>query len=51
MAAVGHVPAPGVDDAAPAPEAQRRGLTGYVLMVPGTVWLALFFIVPTVTLV
>jgi spermidine/putrescine transport system permease protein len=51
MAAVGHVPAPGLDDAAPAPEAQRRGLTGYVLMVPGTVWLALFFLVPTVTLV
>jgi spermidine/putrescine transport system permease protein len=51
MAAIGHVPAPGVEDAAPDPEPQRRGLTGYVLMVPGTVWLALFFLVPTITLV
>jgi spermidine/putrescine transport system permease protein len=51
MAAIGHVPAPGVEDPAPAPDGHRRGLTGYLLMVPGTVWLALFFLVPTLTLV
>jgi spermidine/putrescine transport system permease protein len=32
-------------------EAPRKGLSGYLLMVPGTLWLALFFVVPTVTLV
>jgi spermidine/putrescine transport system permease protein len=32
-------------------EEPRRGLTGYLLMVPGGLWLALFFLVPTVTLV
>ncbi len=31
-------------------DAQKRGLTGYVLLLPGFVWLILFFIVPTVTL-
>jgi len=35
----------------PAEDAPRRGLSGYLLMVPGTLWLALFFVVPTVTLV
>ena len=29
---------------------ERRGLTGYLLMVPGSLWLLLFFVVPTVTL-
>ncbi len=29
----------------------RRGLSGYLLLLPGGVWLALFFVVPTVTLV
>ncbi len=52
MAAVGHVPAPGGPvAAAPAPEQQRRGIAGYLLMVPGSVWLLLFFLVPTFTLV
>jgi spermidine/putrescine transport system permease protein len=32
-------------------EAPRKGFSGYLLMVPGTLWLALFFVVPTVTLV
>ncbi len=31
-------------------EAQKRGLAGYLLLLPGFVWLTLFFIVPTVTL-
>lgn len=37
-----------------APEAQqpkRRGLVGYLLLLPGALWLLLFFAVPTVTLV
>ncbi len=51
MAAVGHVPAPAAETAATPPEEQRRGLTGYLLMVPGSVWLLLFFLVPTFTLV
>jgi spermidine/putrescine transport system permease protein len=29
----------------------RRGLTGYLLLLPGGLWLALFFVVPTVALV
>lgn len=37
--------------AAPAPEARRRGIAGYLLLMPGGLWLALFFLVPTVTLV
>ena len=37
---------------APAPKTtkQRRPLGGYLLMLPGTAWLALFFAVPLVTL-
>jgi spermidine/putrescine transport system permease protein len=37
--------------AAPAPEGRKRGLTGYLLLLPPMVWLALFFIVPMVSLV
>jgi len=40
--------------AAPAdavPGSRPRGLAGYLLLLPGTVWLAAFFLVPTVTLV
>jgi spermidine/putrescine transport system permease protein len=49
MTSVGApVPAPIAPEGA---GARRRGLTGYLLMVPGTVWLLLFFVVPTVTLV
>jgi spermidine/putrescine transport system permease protein len=32
-------------------EQQRRGFVGYLLMLPGTFWLVMFFIVPTATLV
>ncbi len=35
----------------PPPEVRRRGLAGYFLLLPGGFWLALFFVVPTVTLV
>ena len=53
MSVAAHLPggtgtagAPG-DGEAP----RRRGLTGYLLLLPGGVWLALFFLVPTVTLI
>ena len=32
-------------------QVRKRGWTGYLLMAPGTLWLTLFFLVPTVTLV
>jgi spermidine/putrescine transport system permease protein len=35
---------------APAPERRRSGRTGYLLLLPAMVWLALFFIVPMVSL-
>ncbi|MGY2704202.1 ABC transporter permease [Nocardioides sp. HB32] len=38
--------APASDDSS-----RRRGLTGYVLLVPGVVWLALFFVIPFYSLV
>jgi spermidine/putrescine transport system permease protein len=34
-----------------ADEGRRRGLAGYLLLLPGALWLVLFFVVPTVTLV
>lgn len=37
--------------APPASAARRRGLAGYLLLTPGSLWLVLFFVVPTVTLV
>ena len=47
-----HVVPTDVPDAGPpAPDQQRRGLAGYLLLTPGTFWLTLFFLVPTVTLV
>jgi spermidine/putrescine transport system permease protein len=49
VSALGHVPSAPSATVAPE-EAQRRGLTGYLLMLPGTLWLLLFFIIPTVTL-
>lgn len=45
------VPTETKDAGAPAAAAQRRGLTGYLLLLPGSFWLTLFFVVPTVTLV
>jgi spermidine/putrescine transport system permease protein len=49
------VPTPGTAAAAAvaAPDAKqrgRRGWAGYLLLMPGGVWLVLFFLVPTVTL-
>jgi spermidine/putrescine transport system permease protein len=32
-------------------EATKRGWTGYVLLLPGALWLLVFFIIPTITLV
>ena len=49
MTALGHVPGP-LGAKPDAETEQRRGITGYFLMVPGTLWLVLFFAVPTVTL-
>src|SRR6478672_10810456 len=50
-----HAPTPGKEVQEQATtsgeEAQKRGFTGYFLMVPGTAWLILFFAIPTVTLV
>ncbi|KAA1427767.1 ABC transporter permease [Nocardioides antri] len=46
-----HVVPTEIPDAPPAPEQQRRGLAGYLLLTPGSLWLAVFFIVPTVSLV
>lgn len=54
MSAAGHLPAAPVEAEltdSPPPERRRRGLAGYLLLVPGGVWLLLFFVVPTVTLV
>ncbi len=39
------------DGGPPPPDQQRRGLAGYLLLLPGSFWLVLFFVVPTVTLV
>src|SRR3954454_21534877 len=50
MTAIGRLPAggtvPGERD-----DGHRKGFAGYLLMVPGSVWLLIFFIVPTITLV
>jgi spermidine/putrescine transport system permease protein len=49
VSAVSHIP---VGDQPEVVEQQRRrGLTGYLLLLPGGLWLALFFLVPLVTLV
>jgi spermidine/putrescine transport system permease protein len=49
------VPTPGAAAAAAvaapeAPERRRRGWMGYLLLLPGGLWLAIFFLVPTITL-
>jgi spermidine/putrescine transport system permease protein len=54
VSALSHVPGPTGGTADPqtaSGAAERRGLAGYLLMVPGTLWLVFFFVVPTVTLV
>jgi len=43
------VPTAGVS-ASPSVVAQRRSRTGYVLLLPGMAWLAIFFAIPLVTL-
>ncbi len=41
----------GEPDANPAPEpARRRSTTGYLLLLPGLLWLVVFFVVPTIQL-
>ncbi len=35
----------------PEESARKRGLAGYLLLLPGALWLTVFFVVPTVTLV
>jgi spermidine/putrescine transport system permease protein len=30
---------------------RRRGLTGYILLIPAIIWLALFFLVPFYSLI
>jgi spermidine/putrescine transport system permease protein len=55
VSAAGHIsslgPAEAELDGPPDPEGQKRGWSGYLLLLPGAVWLLLFFVVPTVTLV
>jgi spermidine/putrescine transport system permease protein len=48
MSAVGQVPAAAEEPTAPA--ARPGGPAGYVLLLPGGLWLTLFFLVPLVTL-
>ncbi len=45
------VPGDAAGTAAPPPDAQRPGRAGYLLLSPGGLWLAVFFLVPTVTLI
>jgi len=45
------VPTDRPEEKAAHPEQGRRGLAGYALLTPGSLWLMLFFVVPTVTLV
>jgi spermidine/putrescine transport system permease protein len=42
---------PGEKELPEAERPQKRGLLGYLLLLPGTLWLLVFFAVPTVTLV
>ncbi len=49
MTALGHAPGP-ANTKPDSEQEQRKGIAGYLLMVPGTFWLVLFFAVPTITL-
>jgi spermidine/putrescine transport system permease protein len=51
MTALGHLPTPANTVSGDRDEGHRKGFAGYLLMLPGSVWLLIFFIVPTVTLV
>ncbi|QSR29733.1 ABC transporter permease [Nocardioides sp. S5] len=41
---------PGVHPVAPAPETQKRSWTAYLLLLPGVLWLGVFFLLPLVQL-
>jgi spermidine/putrescine transport system permease protein len=54
MTAAGHLPAGPVEGALDGDGDEgprRRGVAGYLLLLPGGLWLVLFFVVPTVTLI
>jgi spermidine/putrescine transport system permease protein len=53
VSVLAHAPAPGVAGPPPEPAAARPRArwVPYVLLAPGLVWLSLFFILPTITLV
>jgi spermidine/putrescine transport system permease protein len=46
-----HVLPPDPEGGPPVLQQQRRGVAGYALLSPGSLWLVLFFVVPTVSLV
>ena len=46
-----HVLPPDPEGGPPVLQQQRRGFAGYALLSPGSLWLVLFFVVPTVSLV
>ena len=51
MSALAHVAGdPAVDPAPPAPEATKRSWTAYLLLLPGALWLGVFFVLPLVQL-
>ena len=51
MTALAHAAVdPGSDHGPPAPEATRRSWTAYLLLLPGVLWLGVFFILPLVQL-
>jgi spermidine/putrescine transport system permease protein len=51
MSALAHVAGdPDVDPVPPAPEATKRSWTAYLLLLPGLLWLGVFFILPLVQL-
>jgi spermidine/putrescine transport system permease protein len=51
VSAAANLPVRAVDAAAAGQGGGRRGFTGYLLLLPGALWLLLFFVVPTVTLI
>ena len=51
MSAFAHVAGdPTLDPPAAAPEVKRRSWTAYALMLPGVLWLCVFFLLPLVQL-
>jgi spermidine/putrescine transport system permease protein len=51
MSIAGHLPGATAGLTGAGAELGRRGFAGYLLLLPGALWLLLFFVVPTVTLV